>query len=354
MTQLSNTTHRPRAINRLGKLLLIAILVLAVVCMTGWCTLFLYYSNLPYEWLRVTLAAAYFLGTVASFASFKNRRRTLLGFFCVFAALVVWFFCIPASNNRNWQTEVAVLPTATVDGHLVSMHNIRNFDYRSETNFTPRYYDKQYNLDNLESLDLIFVYWGNKAISHVMVSFGFGGNDYVTFSIELRKEKGEVGSMLDGFFRHYELVYVVGDERDLIRVRTNYRNPREQAYIYRTRLPRVNQRKLFLDYIRGMNKLARQPAWYNTLSDNCTTGVLRHTRSYPNHARYNWKLLLSGYGAEYVYDLGMLDSSMPFGELQEQCWINAKAADADQADDFSTKIRINTPKPRPLDDVHLP
>lgn len=150
-----------------------------------------------------------------------------------------------------------------------------------------------------------------------------------------------------GIFRQYELAYVVGDERDLIRVRTNYRQPNEQVYVYRTRIPLENQRQLFLDYVRTVNQLAERPAWYNTLTDNCTTGVLLHTRAYRGLARYNWKILLSGYAAEYAYDIGALAPGLPFAELQRRGHVNARAQAADQAADFSQRIRVGIPAPPP-------
>lgn len=341
------TRRHPRFLKRLLMVLLILIVALLVVSMTAWGTLFLWLSNIPVAPLRVAMAGLFAIGTVASFAILKRRWRTLVVFLVVFAMIVAWYYSIPPSNDRQWAPEVAVLPVATVNGNLVEIRNIRNFDYRTEANFTPRYYDKTFDLDKLESVDLICVYWGNPAIAHIIASFGFAGDDFVAFSIEMRKEKNEAGSMLRSLFRKYELIYVVADERDVIRVRTNYRQPPEQVHVYRTRLPIENQRKLFLSYVAKVDELSRTPEWYNTLEDNCTTGVLQRTHAYKGRGRYNWKLLLSGYVAEYGYDLEMLDTSMPFAELRERCRVNARAELADEADDFSLRIRDGIPLPEP-------
>ncbi len=327
--------------------LLIVLLSIVVAGMTGWGTLFLWLSPMPLAPLRAVMAGAFAIGTLASFVLLKRRWRTLLVFLAVFAVLVVWYFSIRPSNDREWAPEVAVLPTATVNGNLVEIRNIRNFDYRTETEFTPRYYDKTFDLDKLQSADLICVYWGSSAIAHVMGSFGFGGDDFVAFSIEMRNEKGEANSMVKSFFRKYELIYIAADERDVIRVRTNYRRPPEQVYVYRTRLPIEDQRKLFLSYVAKMDELSHTPEWYNTLEDNCTTGVLQRTRAYKGRGRYNWKVLLSGYAAEDGYDLGMLDTSIPFAELRERSLVSAKAEAADKAEDFSLRIREGIPKPEP-------
>ena len=122
-------------------------------------------------------------------------------------------------NARDWQPDVAVLPSATIDGERVTLHNVRNFIYRSATDFTPQYYDKTVDLRQLETVDLIASYWAGDAIAHLMVSFGFGETDYVAVSIETRKERLEDYSSLKGFFKQYELIYVVADERDVIRLR---------------------------------------------------------------------------------------------------------------------------------------
>ncbi len=333
---------------RLGRGALIGLVALLVAGLTAWGALFLACSNLPGAPLRVTLAAALALGTPAAFLLVKRRRRVLAAFAAVCAALLVWYFALPPSNGRQWEPPVAVLATATVNGSLVEVKNVRNFDYRSVTDYTPRYYDKTFDLDKLQSADLLFVHWGMPAIAHVMASFGFGGDDFVTFSIEPRHEEGEAPSTLRSFFRNYELVYVVADERDAIRVRSNYRSPREDVHIYRTRLPIEYQRLLFLEYVEKINELAQRPRWYNTIVDNCMTGVLVHTHAYPHRNRYSWKMLLSGYAAEEAYELRMVDTSIPFAELRQRSMVSARAQAADQAPDFSTRIREGIPMPAPL------
>src|SRR5262249_20731181 len=162
-------------------------------------------------------------------------------------------FRIPASNDRDWQPDVAMVPYATINGDLVTIHNVRNFDYRTETDYTPHWEERTYDLGKLDSVDLIAVYWMGKAIAHIMVSFGFQGKIFLAVSIETRKEKGESHSTLAGFFRQYELYYVVADERDVIGVRTTYRQPQEDVYIYRVRAPLANIRSIFLDYLKTMN-----------------------------------------------------------------------------------------------------
>ncbi|MGH6903709.1 MAG: DUF4105 domain-containing protein [Geminicoccaceae bacterium] len=208
----------------------VAVLALLIAGMAAWAALAIYHSNLPGEPLRLALAAAFALATLGGFLFLPNRRRTRLGFGAVFAVVLLWWILIAPSNERDWQTDVAVLPYATRNGDLVTLHNIRNFDDRTEQDFVPRYDHRTFDLRDLDAVDLIAVYWAGEAIAHIIVSCGFAG-DHVAFSIETRTEKGEGCSSIAGFFKRYELIYVVGDERDLIRVRTNYRRPEELAYL---------------------------------------------------------------------------------------------------------------------------
>ena len=322
----------------------IAGLALLIAGVTVWAALAIYYSDLGGEPLRLGLAAAFALGTLGAFLFLPNRRRTLLGFGAAFAVVLLWWLAIEPSNERDWQAEVAVLPYATQDGDLVTLHNVRNFDYRTEQDYVPRYDDRTFDLRQLDAVDLIAVYWAGDAIAHIMLSFGFAG-DHVAFSIETRKEKGEVYSSIAGFFKRYELIYVVGDERDLIRVRSNYRRPQEQVYLYRTRARPENARRLFLEYVGKINQLKEQPEFYNTLTTNCTTDVWYLVRAPTGQLPLDWRVLLSGYFPEYVYELGSLDTSIPFAVLKTRSLINEKAHAADQDPDFSARIRDGLPRP---------
>ena len=324
----------------------IACLGLAVVGATVWGALALYYSDLPGEPLRIGLAAAFALGTLGAFLFLRHRWRTLVGFCVAFAILLAWWTSIEPSNQRDWRTEVAVLPFATRDGDLVTVHNIRNFDYRTEQDFVPQYYDRTFDLQKLDAVDLIAVYWMGDAIAHVMVSFGFAG-DHVAFSIETRTEKGEAYSSIAGFFKRYELIYVVGDERDLIRVRTNYRRPEEQVYLYRTRASPANARRLFLEYVDKINQLKEHPEFYNTATTNCTTDVWSLVRALSGRVPLDWRVLVSGYFPEYAYDQGSLDTDLPFAQLKSMSLVNDRAHAADHDPDFSRRIREGLPRPPP-------
>jgi hypothetical protein len=308
-----------------------------------WAAGAIYYAPIAHEWLRAALAAAWILSTLLAFALLRARGRTFVAYLIALTALIAVWFQIPASNDRDWQPEMARTPSVTIAGDTVTVHNIRNFNYRTETDFDPSWETRTYDLRQLDSADLIAVYWAGKAIAHIMLSFGFGGKDYLAVSIETRKEKGETYSTLAGFFRQYEIYYVVADERDVVRVRTNYRTPPEDVYLYRIHGPVENLRRVFLDYMKSIKELHERPQFYNTLITNCTTSIWLHTRMNRESPPLSWKILLSGYLPDYLYELGRLDSSMPFADLETRSLVNARAHAADKDPAFSRRIREGLP-----------
>jgi hypothetical protein len=327
----------------------VAALILAALIMaaaTGWGALVLFYLGPGTSTARTAEAwgfAGLGLLLLAGFCRPRTRRTATIGLAVALAlALIVWNGAKP-SNDRDWQPEVAVLPYADIRGDLVTVHNIRNFDYRTESDFTPAYYDRSFDLQRLDRVDLVASYWMGPAIAHLFVTFGFG-EDHLAISIEARKDRTKPYGTLPGFFRQYELVYVVSDERDVIRVRTNYRaDPPEDVYLFQVKAPIENGRRVFLDYMRDINEVRKHPRFYNTLTTNCTTMILAHTAVNPGHIPYSWKVLASGYTPEYAYEQSRLDRSLPFEELKQRSHINAAARAADQAADFSRQIRLGSP-----------
>ena len=221
------------------------------------------------------------------------------------------------------------------------MHNIRNFSYRTETDFTPAYYDKRFDLSKIEGVDLVATYWMGPAIAHIFLSFVFEGGDALAVSIETRREKGEGYSTIKGFFRQYELYYVVADERDVVRLRTHVRqDPPEQVYIYRVKGSRDSSRRMFEDYLDSINALKTHPSFYNSMTTNCTTTIWNHSLINPGHVPFNWKVLASGYVPQYLYEQGRLqDGGLSFAELQRRAFTNPRAQAAGEGADFSLRIR---------------
>ena len=321
------------------------LLAVAVLGVTAWWTAALVFAGPGPGWVREGIAAVYALGTLAALIWVRPFRRAVVVWSIVLVALLIWWSTLQPSNDRDWQLDVARLPWVEVRGDLLTFHNIRNFDYRSESDFTPRYEERTYDLAKLRGLDLFMAYWGSPAIAHTIMSWQFEGSPPLAISIETRKAKGQEYSAVAGFFKQYGIIYVVSDERDVVRLRTNYRG--EQVYLYRLDIPLPGARALLMDYVASINILAEHPEFYNALTDNCTTSIRRHvTQINPNAPPFDWRLLANGYGDRLLYERGNVDTRLPFEELRARSLINAKAKAADQDPAFPQRIREGLPDPR--------
>ena len=261
-----------------------------------------------------------------------------------FALFLAWWTTITPTNDRNWAPDVARTATATIDGDHLVVKNVRNFTWRSDTDFDERWEQRTYGLSHVTDVDLIMSYWAGEAIAHTIVSFGFDDGARLAFSIETRKESHEGYSSVAGFFKQYELAVVAADERDVVRVRSNVRG--EDVRIYRLRMVPQNARLLLREYVQETNDLARQPRFYNTLTANCTNLVFDLVRVIHPGLPLDIRVLLSGYLPNYAYDLGATDTSLSLERLRETAKIHDNAVQADTDPLFSARIREGIPVPR--------
>lgn len=260
-----------------------------------------------------------------------------------FLVLLLWWSTLQPSNDRDWTPDAARLATGRIEGDVLTMRNVRDFDWQTPEVATERWEDRTYDLRALEGVDLFFSNWGLPGIDHVIVSFPFRDQAPLAFSIEIRRQHSETYSALAGFFRAYELIIIAADERDVVRVRSNRRG--EDVRLYRLRITPDDARRLLTYYVDSLNDLAAQPAFYNTLTDNCTTLAFGYAREIWPTLRPDWRLLLSGFGPQYAYAHDAVDTSIPFAELKEKGRIAERARLADQAPDFSARIREGVPTP---------
>jgi hypothetical protein len=326
----------------LGLLVLWSVLLVAIT----WGTAALWFDGPSSRPLAAVLAATYAVASLALLAMVRPKGRAYAVFLVLFALVLGWWLGLEPSNGRNWQRDVARLPTAEIQGDKVTIRNVRNFDYRSETDYTERWETRSYDLSRLRGLDLFLIYWGSPSIAHTILSWQFDDGRHLAVSIETRKEKGESYSALRGFFRQYELYYVVADEDDVVRLRTNYRQ--EDVYLYRLRTPPARARAILLDYLETINRLAREPVWYNALTHNCTTTIRLHASHVVEGVPYDWRWLANGYLDELLYKLGVLNRDLPFAELKSVSFINPKAQALSPDGNFSEAIRKDLPgRPTP-------
>jgi hypothetical protein len=292
------------------------------------------------------------LGTLGILVLVKPLGRRMGVFAAAMVVLFGWWSTIRPSNDRQWQPDVARPPHAQLEGDELTIHNVRNFDYRSETDFSERWETRTYDLAKLDRLDFFMSYWGSPSIAHTIMSWAFTDGQHLAISIETRKEVGETYAPLPGFFRQYELYYVAADERDVIRLRTNYRG--ENVYLYPLRTPRERVRRALLQYVQAMNSLATTPEFYNAGTTNCTTTIRTNMEHMGVSMPFNWRYLVNGYLNELLYENDVVDTSRPLAEWKAASLIDARAKAADQDPDFSSRIRDGIVVPLRFDQPGAP
>jgi hypothetical protein len=288
-------------------------------------------------------AAILFVIALLAIVIFVRRKLLKLGILFGACALVAaWWLALKPSNDRIWQPDVAQTAWAEINGDEVTIHNVRNCDYRTATDFTTHWETRTVRLSQITGMDLAINYWGSPWIAHPIVSFQFSDGPPLCFSIETRKTIGQQYSTLAGFYRQYTLIYVVADERDCIRLRTNYR--REDVYLYHTLASPAQARQRFREYINTVNVLHESPRWYNAVTSNCTTSI-RAQRAVKLRAPWDWRILFNGKADEMLYqDHAIATRGLSFAELKQRSLINERARAADQGPDFSRIIREGLPQ----------
>jgi hypothetical protein len=330
---------------RLGCWIGLALLAAVILVIGVWCSIAVWYRSGAGEPWRVYLAGATLLAALGTVVCLATPRRwlALAAYAAGFALFLVWWSTITPTNDRHWAPDVARNVTATIDGDHLVVRNVRDFTWRSDTDFDQRWEDRSYSLSHVTNVDLIMSYWAGEAIAHTIVSFGFKDSPRLDFSIETRKERSEGYSSIAGFFKQYELAIVAADERDVVRVRSNVRG--EDVRIYRLRMTPANAQMLLREYVEAANDLARTPRFYNTLTANCTNLVFDMVRVIHPGLPLDARVVLAGYLPNYAYDIGATDTSMSFDKLRDLSKIHDKAVRADGDPNFSAKIRDGIPSP---------
>jgi Domain of unknown function (DUF4105) len=311
----------------------------AFVCAT-WATGALYFD---FPTAHAPAAILFVIVLVAAVIFLRGRLLKLAAVFAAFAVVALWWLTLKPSNDRPWQPDVAETAWAEINGDDVTVHNVRNCDYRTETDFTTHWETRTVRLSQITGMDLAIMYWGSPWMAHPIVSFRFADALPLCFSIETRKTIGQEYSAVRGLYRQYTLIYIVADERDSIRVRSKYRHG-EDVYLYRTLASPAQARVRFLEYVNTINILHDHPRWYNAITTNCTTNI-RTQRPTSQRVPWDWRMLVNGKADEMLYERHVIvTGGLPFSELKQHSLINQRARDADKDPDFSRLIRDGLPK----------
>jgi len=312
--------------------------MVALVCAT-WAFGALYFD---FPEASTFIAILFVIALLAVVIFVRGKLLKLAIVFGAFAIVVLWWLTLKPSNNRPWQPDLAQTAWAEINGDEFTIHNVRNCDYRTKTDFTPRWETRTVRLSQITGMDLAINYWGSPWIAHPIVSFQFSHGLPLCFSIETRKTVGQQYSTLEGFYRQYTLIYVVAEERDCIRLRTNYQ--REDVYLYHTLASPAQAQERFREYISTVNALHETPRWYNAVTSDCTTSF-RTQRAANLRKPWDWRILLNGKADEMLYqNHAIATGGLSFTELKQRSLINERARAADQNPDFSRVIREGLPR----------
>ena len=294
--------------------------------------------------LRVPLIVAYLLFIAIAWRLSGRFSGALMAGALGFVVILVWWLRLMPSENGNWQPDNEKMAWADVNGDRVTIHNFRNCDYRTEEDYTCSWETRTYDLSRLKHSDIAITWWGSPWIAHPILSFDFGDEGHVAMSIETRDLVGQSYSAIRGFFKQYALTYIAADERDVIRLRTNYRKD-EEVYLFRTTATPEQARGLFLQYIDRINQLHQRPEWYNALTNNCTTNItVSAAASQDRRPHWDWRMLLNGKGDEMMYENGhLVTDGLGLAELKARAHINDVARSANNDPNFSGRIRQGRP-----------
>lgn len=296
--------------------------------------------DLPDGWPSAVFIAMFCVALVAALivpkGSVWKKGLAVAG---VCALVTAWWLTIDASNDGDWQPNVAKEAWAEIDGDIVTLHNVRDCEYRSELDYTAAWNTRTVDLSKLEGIDMILTYWGSPYIAHPFLSFQFEDSDPIAISIETRMQVGQSYSTFGGFYRQFTLTYVVAEERDLIGVRTDHRVG-EDAYLYRLTIKPERARAIFLDYLGTLNEMKEEAVFYNVATTNCTTGIRMHAEATTEKPKpWDWRLLLPGKVDELMYTRDGFETTLPFGEYKEQSHINPVATGIGRVDGYSKILR---------------
>lgn len=318
-------------------MILLSFLIIIILLVWAWGSLAIYIAGPDSIVLRYGILLTFIITLPASFYFSHGFSPAIVPLSIVFASLLIWWNRLIPDNNKNWADDVANIPYGTIKDNILTLHNVRNFDYQSKTQFTERWETRTYDLSQLTSLDLFVSYWGSPHIAHTIMSWGFANNEQLAVSIETRKDKSQRYSALKGFFKQYTLAYVAADERDVIRLRTNYR--KEDVYIYRLTGISISKIRAFLEsYVSHMNQLINKPEFYHALTKNCTSAIRLHNETDPDRIPFDWRLIANGHVDELLYKHNVIRHDLPFEELRKRSRIDIKTQKSDSKN-FAVQIR---------------
>jgi len=319
------------------------VISLLLILIWAWGCLALFFSGPGPEWLKISLACLFACSLPIVFLFTRSFGKGLVLCLCLLVAMFTWWQTIKPTNDKDWAAEVARISHGEIQGKRLIIHNVRNFSYTGEQINDERWDTREYDLTKLRGLDIFLSYWASEHIAHTILSWDFGEDQHLAISIETRKDKTQEYSAIKGFFKQFELSYVAADEKDIIKLRTNYR--KERVYVYPVNVTKQTALALLKSYLAEMNRLVNKPEFYDALTRNCTTTIHLHTRAIDpgNPPPMDWRLIASGHIDELLYERKLVAHDLPFAELRQKSRIDQRMQNYNR-DNFSRFLRLDLPK----------
>ncbi len=260
---------------------------------------------------------------------FKQKKypgHTLRWLWGLLALNIITFELIPGPQPEQWQTPWARTPefSFSADGNLLTITNVRDFEYRSTTDYTPRYRTETYDLRTITSVDFAPCHWdGMETVCHTMMSFNFADGRHLVVSAETRLPVGEEQNAIGGLYKRYGLLYLFGTEDDLYGLRTNYRH--EDLMLMPIKATPDTARDMLLNFVALQQKAAANHTAYNTVADNCSTGVISTFRAVaPNMPwYYDFLPIHNGNIAKVLYEHGAVQTlpGESYDAFRKRCYL---------------------------------
>ena len=325
--------------------LLILILFLVLAYLSAWGSLALWFKApgpVAVSWALAGAFAALGVGTLVALFT-AARLRWLFVFGLCFGVLMIWWTSLTPPRDGNWSPDVAQQTTGTIDGDILTLENVRAFNWRSTDDFDEIWVTRSYDMSQITSVDLFMSYWAGPSMAHLMVSYGFADGTNLAWTVEVRREIGGSFSPVADYFKANTMAVIASEERDVVGLRTNIR--KERVQLFRLKGQPEAARNMLTAYVDLANSVAEAPKWFHSVFSNCSLTVVDLARSVGINLPLDYRVIVNGYFPEYLYERGAMSTEHTLEDLYSLGAVSARGQAAGLTDGFSAALREGVPLP---------
>lgn len=244
----------------------------------------------------------------------RTLRRSLLALLAFSLLFLLIVSLREPSLDRSWDEDVNVL--AGVDfsaDETVTLAQIRDWQYSVNAIRSKSYFDASFDPNDIVAMWMYEQQLDPSGlIAHTFVVFEFDESyeraRYLGLSVETRRERGETYSIIGGALRSFEITHIWATEEDLVTRRVQFLN--YPLTRYRLEIPAAYRSRIFLKFAEETRSLASQARWYNTISNNCTSSLIKFVNaSEPGAIPLHHSYVLTGKVDDYLEELGYKTSN---------------------------------------------